>query len=159
MEELRELLSRALSWADAHVSAEEVLTDYPAELQGRIIPGQNYSPYQLLEHLRIAQKDILDFSRSSSFRHLNWPADYWPEKPEPPDSEAWDRSMKEFRFDREEMTILIQDESKDLFEPFAHGTGQTLARQAILLIDHNAYHLGQMALFRKMQGDESRKLK
>ena len=67
--------------------------------------------------------------------------------------------MKEFRFDREEMTILIQDESKDLFEPFAHGTGQTLARQAILLIDHNAYHLGQMALFRKMQGDESRKLK
>ena len=141
MEELRELLSRALSWADAHVSAEEVLTDYPAELQGRIIPGQNYSPYQLLEHLRIAQKDILDFSRSSSFRHLNWPADYWPEKPEPPDSEAWDRSMKEFRFDREEMTILIQDESKDLFEHFEPPQWKRTERQIVKARTLNTFSL------------------
>ncbi len=159
MEELRQLLSRALSWADAHVSAEEVLNDYPEKLQGRIIPGQNYSPYQLLEHMRIAQKDILDFSRDPGYVAPNWPADYWPKESAPASKDAWQRAVRAFFYDREEMILLIQDESKDLFQQFSHGTGQHLARQAILLIDHNAYHLGQMALFRKMQGDDSRKIK
>lgn len=105
----------------------------------------------MLEHLRIAQQDILDFSRNPNYKARNWPTDYWPGNPAPPSSDAWKQSVHSYLFDREEMVLLIQDESRDLFEPFAHGDGQTLARQAVLLIDHNAYHLGQIALFRKIQ--------
>ncbi|MEQ8352106.1 MAG: hypothetical protein RH862_11520 [Leptospiraceae bacterium] len=159
MEELRQLFSRALSWADAHVSAEEVLTGYPANLQGQVIPGQDYSPYQLLEHMRIAQEDILDFSRNPQYKKLAWPADYWPREVSPPSEDSWEKSVRAFLFDREEMVLLIQDPRQDLFEPLAHGSGQSLARQAILLVDHNAYHLGQLALFRKIQGDQSRRIK
>ncbi|MBU42244.1 MAG: ABC transporter [Spirochaetaceae bacterium] len=156
MEELRQLLTRALAWSDAHVNAEEVLTDYPKELQGQVIPGQSYSPYQLLEHMRIAQEDILDFSRNPAYKERSWPQDYWPVSPEPPNGESWDLSLKKFLFDREEMIRLLRDPAIELFHPFAHGTGQHLARQAVLLIDHNAYHLGQIALFRKLQGDPQR---
>ena len=141
MEELRQLLTRALAWSDAHVNAEEVLTDYPKELQGQVIPGQSYSPYQLLEHMRIAQEDILDFSRNPAYKERSWPQDYWPVSPEPPNGESWDLSLKKFLFDREEMIRLLRDPAIELFHPFAHGTGQHLARQAVLLIDHNAYHL------------------
>lgn len=150
MEELRALLARGLCWADAHVTAEELLRDYPLEMQGQVLPGQERSAYQLLEHLRIAQQDILDFSRNPDYKERSWPTDYWPRDPAPPSPDAWMQSVRAYLFDREEMVLLIQDESRDLFEPFAHGNGQTLARQAVLLIDHNAYHLGQIALFRKI---------
>jgi len=133
----------------AHLTFDEAVASFPVELRGRKPAGAPHTPWQLLEHLRIAQWDILDFCRNPEYKEMKWPDDYWPPTETPPDDGAWDRSVQQFRNDAQEMEALISDESLDLFERLPHGSGQTLLREALLVADHNSYHLGQMVYARK----------
>jgi hypothetical protein len=103
----------------------------------------------LLEHLRIAQEDILDFSRNKDYQAKKWPDDYWPKDEAPPSAEAWDESVKQFERDLKAMEALTGDTKHDLLAEIAHGKGQTLLREALLMADHNSYHLGQLVYLRK----------
>jgi len=147
---LRQHLKDTLRMKGAHISLEEALKDFPAALRGAKPKGAPYSAWQVLEHMRIAQEDILDFSRNPKYVEKHWPADYWPSSDAPPDDSAWDKSVKQFESDLEEMQALIADTHNDLLVKIPHGAGQTLLREALLVADHNAYHLGQLVLLRKI---------
>lgn len=146
---LRRHLIELLRLRGAHLTFDEAIADFPAELRGRKPSGAPHTPWQLLEHLRIAQWDILDFCRNPEYKEMKWPDAYWPPTEMPPDGGAWDRSVERFRRDAQEMEALISDEALDLFQPLPHGSGQTLLREALLVADHNAYHLGQLVYARK----------
>src|SRR5580704_9014417 len=148
-EALRQQLAKMLNWGEAHVDFKTALVNLPFEQQGRMPAAIPHSAWQLLEHMRIALWDILEFSRGSQHASLKWPEDYWPATVAPPDDKAWKRSVDSFLGDLEGMRKLITDPASDLFQPLAHGTGQTLLREALLAADHNAYHLGQLVLVRK----------
>jgi hypothetical protein len=141
---LRAHLSRALDWADAHVDFDTAVSNMPANLRGTKPEHAAHTPWELLEHLRITQEDILDFCRNSEYWERNWPEEYWPPSPEPPDDGAWERSADAFRRDREDLKRLALDPSVELFAAVPHGTGQTYLREFLLVIDHNSYHLGQL---------------
>ena len=147
---LRKQLANLLRMKGAHISLDEAVADFPPALRGVKPPGAPHSAWQLLEHMRIAQEDILDFSRNPKYREKKFPEDYWPTEDAPPSHEAWDASVKQFRSDLHEMQGLIADTARDLFATIPHGTGQTLLREALLVADHNAYHLGQLMFLRKM---------
>jgi hypothetical protein len=149
---LREQLVENLRSSNAHANFVQSIKDFPAELRGKRPKGAPHSPWEVLEHLRIAQWDILEFSRDAKHKSPAWPEGYWPVKPEPPDEKAWDRSVHRFKQDNDALCKLIEDDSSDLFAKFPHGDGQTLLREALLAADHNAYHLGQLVLLRRMLG-------
>ena len=149
---LRAQLARALGWDEAHAGFERVVGGIPPEFRGRVPAGLPYSPWQLLEHLRLAQDDILDFCRSPDYRERDWPADYWPGSAEPPSADAWDGSLAGYRRDRDALAGLAQDPSADLYAAIPHGTGQTLLRELLLVIDHTAYHLGELVVVRRALG-------
>ena len=149
---LRKQLVENLRGSNAHAEFAPSVENFPAQLRGQRPEGAPHSPWQLLEHLRIAQWDILEFSRDAKHQSPKWPEGYWPEKPEPPDEKAWDGSVKQFSRDNDALCELIADEAQDLFAKLPHGDGQTLLREALLAIDHNAYHLGQLVLVRRMLG-------
>ena len=119
-------------------------------LRGKKPRGAPHTAWQLLEHMRIAQWDILEFSRNPRHASPKWPDGYWPETAAPPDEAAWDKSIKRFRADLKAMQKLVADPANDLFAPFAHGDGQTLMREVLLVADHNAYHIGQLVLLRRL---------
>jgi hypothetical protein len=149
---LRDHLLYLLRGGGAHLDFEKAIADLPARLRGAKPPGQPHTPWRLLEHLRIAQWDILEFSRSP--RHVSppFPDGYWPAGDAPPDDAAWDRSLAAFRADLKAMQDLVADPATDLFAPIPHGEGQTVLREALLVADHNAYHLGQLVLLRRLLG-------
>jgi hypothetical protein len=147
---LRKHVENLLRMEGAHLSFEEAVKDFPADLRGIKPAGAAHSAWELLEHMRIAQDDILDFSRNPSYRDKKFPDDYWPASASPPDDHAWDRSVKQFQSDRKEMLSLLADTKHDLLARIPHGKGQTLLREALILADHNSYHLGQLMLVRKM---------
>lgn len=147
---LRTHLSKLLTGHQAHASFQDVLLDIPSNLRGVKPKGAPHTPWQLLEHMRIAQWDILEFSRDPAHVSPKFPDGYWPKEPSPPDEDAWERSLAAFRSDLEAMEALVTDPSSDLLTPFPHGTGQTLLREALLVADHNAYHLGQLVLLRRL---------
>ena len=149
---LRELLARVLSWKDAHVGFDAAVAGIPVEHRGKQPTGLPYSPWQLLEHLRLAQHDILDFCRNPDYKELEWPAAYWPRTPEPPSPTAWDDSIREFRKDRTALEALAADRTIDLFARIPHGSGQTYIRELVLVADHNAYHVGQLLAVRRLLG-------
>jgi hypothetical protein len=149
---LREQLINLLTKGNAHVTFDDAVKNLPVELRGKRPKGLEHSPWQLLEHLRIAQWDILEFSRDAQHKSPEWPSGYWPVKPAPPDEKAWDKSLRAFRKDLKAMCALVEDESTDLYAKIPHGDGQTLLREALLVADHNAYHVGQLVLVRKMLG-------
>jgi len=149
---LREQLAHFLDWREAHADFDAAVEGLPLELRGRTPGGLPYSPWQLLEHLRITQHDILEFSRDPEYREINWPDDYWPDSPAPPDAGAWDRSVAAFRADREALQALARDESVELFAKIPHGSGQTYIRELLLAADHAAYHIGEMVAVRRMLG-------
>jgi hypothetical protein len=149
---LREQLRRVLSWGDAHAGFDKAVDGFPAHLRGAVVKGFPHSAWQLLEHLRLAQFDILDFSRNPNYHELKWPDDYWPKSPEPPSESAWDESVAAFRKDRAEMQALAADGSIDLFAKIPHGSGQTILREILLTADHNAYHVGQLVMLRQQLG-------
>ena len=146
---LREQLARVLDWDNAHIRFEEAVKDFPRELRGTRPPGGPHSPWELLEHLRIAQWDILEFSRDANHQSPEFPAGYWPASQAPEDDAAWDRSVAQYKSDLKAFAELTNDASVDLFAPIAHGKGQTVLREILLALDHNAYHLGQLMLVRK----------
>lgn len=148
----RSHLAKALDWGEAHVDFDAALKNIPADKRGVVPPGGEYSIWQLLEHMRIAVHDILDFSRNPNYREMKWPDDYWPKSPQPPSAAAWDESFAAFKREREEMKRLVLDLSFDLFARIPYGNGQTVAREALLIVDHNAYHLGQIVLVRRQLG-------
>lgn len=149
---LRQHVVELLKGGHAHATFDQTLKNLPAELRGKKPRGAEHSAWQLLEHLRIAQWDILEFSRDAKHKSPEWPSGYWPTKAAPPDEKAWDKSVRAFRRDLNSFCALVADESTDLFAPIPHGTGQTILREALLAADHNAYHLGQLLLLRRFLG-------
>jgi DinB superfamily len=149
---LREHVLKLLNGGEAHLDFDSAVKDMPAELRGKVPKGAQHSAWQLLEHLRIAQWDILEFARDPKHVSPEFPSGYWPEAAAPPNDAAWNKSVKAFRADLKAMGELVADESTDLFAPFPHGEGQTVLRQALLTADHNAYHLGQFVLLRRLLG-------
>jgi len=146
---LRRHLDNLLKMEGAHISLQDAVKDFPDGLRGRKPAGAPHTAWQLLEHLRLAQEDILDFSRNPNYQERAFPDDYWPATEAPPDAAAWDRSVAQFESDLKEMRALIADPSHDLMAKFPHGQGQTLLREALLVADHNSYHLGQLMFLRK----------
>ena len=150
---LRAHLVRLLDWDEAHASFDKAVTGLAAEKRGALALGFEHSPWQLLEHLRIAQADILDFCRNPAYVHdRTWPDDYWPKHPEPPDASAWDRSVGAYRSDLDAMKTLARSQS-DLFALVPTGTdNQTYLRAIFLVADHAAYHIGQLVAVRRALG-------
>lgn len=146
---LREHLVALLDGKGAHIPFEEALASFPPQLRGVKPPGAPHSAWQLLEHLRIAQWDILEFSRDGKHQSPPWPQGYWPATEAPPAAGDWDESIRKYRADLESMQAYIADEKHDLFAKLPHGEGQTLLKEALVLADHNSYHLGQIVYLRK----------
>jgi hypothetical protein len=149
---LRDHLLELLRGGSAHLRFDEAIEGLPADARGKKHPELPHTPWQLLEHLRIAQWDILDFSRNPDYVHIKWPDDYWPETAAPPDDQAWDRSVEQCRRDLKAMEDLVVDPKTDLFAKIPWGKGQTVLREALLVADHNAYHIGQIVTLRQALG-------
>ena len=149
---LREQLSKLLAWEDAHVGFDTAVAGIPAELRGKRPSGTPHSPWELLEHLRITQHDILDFCRNPDYSEMEWPADYWPPSPAPPTPAAWDASIEQFRVDRKALQELARDARIDLAARIPHGNGQTYLRELVLVADHTAYHVGALVVVRRLLG-------
>ena len=151
-ESLRKQLVELLDGGNAHATFDQVIDGFPARSRGEIPNGLPHSGWMLLEHLRIAQWDILDFCRNANYKALRWPADYWPKNPAPADALAWEKSIERFHNDLEGMKKLVSDPKTDLFAKIPWGEGQTVLREALLVADHNAYHLGQLIDVRRLLG-------
>jgi hypothetical protein len=149
----REQIGKILNKSEAHVDWKEALEDVPAKLRGVRPPDSPHSLWELLEHARIAQWDILEFSRDPKHVSPDFPSGYWPESQAPPSEAAWDKSVKDFLKDIDAMGKLLADPKADLLKPIPHGSGQTILREALLAADHNAYHLGQFVLIRRLLGN------
>jgi len=149
---LRKHLADLLRMKGAHVNLAEAVSDFPAAMRGIKPPGAPHTAWQLLEHIRLAQEDILDFSRNPQYKERTFPDDYWPAAEAPPSEEAWANSIQRFQEDLDEMQKLVAETKHNLLAVIPHGTGQTLLREALLVADHNSYHLGQLMFLRKMLG-------
>ncbi len=148
---LQQHLLNLLSGKGAHLDFEEAIRGVAPELRGKKIKGAPHTIWQLLEHMRIAQWDILEFSRNAKHISPKWPEGYWPDSAAPPSDTAWKKSVAAFRRDLEAMKQLVAEaDEQQLYARIAHGDGQTLLREALLVGDHNAYHLGQLVFLRKM---------
>ena len=148
---LREHLLYLLNGGGAHLDFDSVIAGLPRRRRGRKPKGAPHTPWQLLEHLRICQWDILDFCRNSNYEELPF-EDYWPKTAAPPSDAAWNRSLKAFRADLRAMKELVANPKTNLYARIPHGNGQTILREALLVADHNAYHLGQLVLVRRLLG-------
>jgi hypothetical protein len=149
---LREHLLYLLRGGGAHLDFDAAIAGLPAALRGARPPGVPHTPWRLLEHMRIAQWDILEFSRNPAHVSPEFPEGYWPKGDAPPDGAAWDRSVAAFRADLQAMGDLVANPRTDLLAPLPHGQGQTVLREALLVADHNAYHLGQLVAVRRALG-------
>ena len=149
---LREHLLYLLKGGGAHLNFEQAIADLSEDLRGAKVADVSHTPWRLLEHLRICQWDILEFSRNPDHVSLDFPDGYWPEGDAPPDVESWDKSIQAFRADLQAMIDLVADPDTDLFAAIPHGDGQTILREALLVADHNAYHLGQLVFLRRCLG-------
>ena len=149
---LREHLLYLLRGGGAHASFDDAVGDWPVQLAGAKVANFPHTAWMLLEHLRIAQWDILEFSRSPKHESPKWPEGYWPATEAPPNEEAWQASVAAFRKDLKAMERLVADRKSDLYRKLPWGDGQTLLREALLVADHNAYHLGQLVMLRKCIG-------
>jgi len=134
------------------MSLDDAVADLPASLRGRKPDGLPYSPWQLLEHIRITQHDILDFCRNPKYKEIAWPDDYWPTSAAPPSDSAWDASVRQIHNDRAGLEALARDESLDLAARIPHGTGQTYLREILLVIDHTANHMGELIVVSRLLG-------
>lgn len=149
---LREHLVDLLKGGGAHVHFMDAIEDFPEAKRGAFMEGLPHTAWQLLEHVRIAQWDILEFSRNPKHVSPGFPEGYWPKTPVPADAAAWDKSVSEFQKDLREMIQLVQSSKTDLYAKIRHGQGQTILREALLLADHNSYHLGQLVDLRRALG-------
>jgi hypothetical protein len=150
--EIREMLARALEWEAAHVNVDAAVAGLAPADRGRVPADQPHSVWQLVEHVRLAQRDILDFCCDPEYRERAWPDDYWPPSASPPDDSAWDACLDSMREDRAALARIVRDSTRSLVAPIPHGDGQTLLREVLLIIDHTAYHVGQIVTVRKAMG-------
>jgi|SRR5215471_13584187 len=149
---MRSELAKALDWGHAHADFDKAVEGFPPALRGTRVEGLPHSAWEVLEHLRLAQHDILDFSRNPKYKERKWPDDYWPASPQPPDDKAWDKSVAAFRRDRRGMKKMAGDPKVNLAKRIPHGDGQTYLREILLVIDHNAYHVAELVLLRRLLG-------
>jgi hypothetical protein len=149
---LRDHLAALLQGGEAHATFDAAVKDLPANLHGKRPEGSPHSPWELVEHLRITQWDILEFSRNPKYVSPDWPSGYWPSSPVPPDEKAWDKTVAAFQTDLKAMLQLVADKSTDLFARIPHGDAQTILREVLLVADHSAYHIGQLILVRRLLG-------
>jgi hypothetical protein len=152
--ELRKQLVALVDGGQAHATFEQAVEDFPAELRGVVPQGLPYSAWQIVEHMRIAQRDILDFAAppTGGYHGLEWPQQYWPKEPAPHSAEAWDRSIAAIHADGDTFKKLLLKPESDLAKPFRWGTGQNLLREALLIGDHNSYHVGELVVLRRTLG-------
>jgi hypothetical protein len=149
---LRLELDRLLSGEGAHASFDQAVADFPEDLRTTKVHGTPHSAWDLLEHLRLAQWDMVEFSRDPAHISPKWPEGYWPKRDATPGPGDWEKSVKAFRSELQEMRKMVASPESDLFKPFDHGNGQTLLREALQLADHNAYHVAQMVFLRRVLG-------
>jgi hypothetical protein len=145
---LKKDLLALLTGADAHASFDDAIKNLPPELRGQRPANAPHSPWELLEHLRLAQWDIVEYALNPKHKSPDFPCGYWPKSPEPPDAKAWEKSVESFRKDHKKLVAAIEDSSTDLLAPIPHANNQTLLSKTLLLADHNAYHIGQLILTR-----------
>lgn len=150
---LRQHALELLRGGSAHLDFDSAVKGFPNEARGKKPRGQPHTPWRLVEHMRLAQRDILEFCRDPHHQSPPWPEGYWPEGDAPPTAAAWDRSVRAFRRDLKSMQALVTNPKTDPLAPIPHGDGrQTILREAMLLADHNAYHLGQLIVIRRLLG-------
>jgi hypothetical protein len=149
---VREQIIKLLQGGQAHITLDGAVKDLPAQLRGVRPAGAPHTAWQLLEHMRIALWDILEFSRNPKHVSPEWPDGYWPETEKPPSDAAWKKSIASIKRDTAQMEELVKDPKTDLYSKIPHGTGQNILREALLVADHNAYHIGQLVLLRRMLG-------
>jgi DinB superfamily len=153
-DELVKQLKALLNGGQAHATFDDAVKDFPAEHRGTVPEGLPYSAWQLLEHLRITQRDILEFSAppTGGYQPIAWPDDYWPKSAQPSSAHAWQASIDAVHKDREAFEQLLSKTDVDLYKPFRWGEGQNLLREALLIADHNAYHVGELIMLRRLLG-------
>ena len=149
---LRHQLTQLLAWPDAHVNFDDAVAGLPVAARGKVPKGLPYSAWQLVEHMRLAQADILEFSVSRRYKEKQWPQDYWPASPAPPTRRAWNASIAQFKKDRRALQRLVANSRRDLLARVPTGTGQTVLREVVLAVDHTAYHVGQLVAVRRLLG-------
>ena len=149
---LREHVLYLLKGGGAHLNFDQAIADLPEVLRGAKAENVPHTPWRLLEHMRITQWDILEFSRNPDHVSPDFPDGYWPKGDAPPDSESWDKNVQKFRDDLQAMIDLVANPETDLYARIPHGDGQTILREAMLVADHNAYHLGQLVFLRRCLG-------
>jgi uncharacterized damage-inducible protein DinB len=149
----RDQIARSLDWTDAHVSFDAAVADLSASLVGRRPDDLPHSIWELVEHIRIVQRDLLDFCTAPDYEERNWPQDYWPTSPAPVLAEQWEGSIRAIRSDREALKQLALNPDVDLLAPVPNGTGQSYLRELLLVLDHAAYHVGQLVLVRRSLGN------
>ncbi len=150
---LRQHIVELLKGGHAHAKFEDAVKGLPAKIRGAKPENFPHSPWMLVEHIRIAQWDILEFSRNAKHKSPKWPEGYWPKTAEPPSADAWDKSVEQVHADLKAMEDLVNDPKTDLFAKIAGGDGQTILREALLIADHNAYHVAQLIDVRRLLGD------
>lgn len=148
IKELKDLLLKG----NAHATTDKALDDIPANLLGVVPDKLPYSIWQIAEHIRITQHDILDFSTNPDYKEIDWPKDYWPKETAPKDDAAWRHCVAEIKKNRKEFAELLEKDDVDLYTPFPWGDGQNLLREALLIGDHNSYHTGEIIILRRMLG-------
>ena len=149
---VREQIIKLLQGGQAHLTLDDVLKNFPPKLRGLKPAGAPHSAWQLVEHLRIAQWDILEFSRNAKHVSPKWPEGYWPSSDRPPTDAAWKKCISAIKQDCRAMQKLVENPRTDLYSKIPHGTGQNILREALLIADHNAYHIGQLLLVRQLLG-------
>jgi hypothetical protein len=149
---IREHLRWLLTKGDAHMTFEEAVAAFPAEAMNTVVPNGSYTPWHLLEHLRLTQWDILDFVRNPTYQERDWPTDYWPPKDRRATRQEWDETIQGFLRDRQALEDITMDPATNLLGTIPHGSGQTVLREILLVADHNAYHIGEFAILRQSMG-------
>jgi uncharacterized damage-inducible protein DinB len=149
---VREQVINFLRGGHAHLTFDDVIKNFPAKLRGVKVKGAPHTAWQLLEHMRIAQSDILEFSRDAKHVSPSWPEGYWPKTEKPPSDAAWKKSVASIKKNLAAMQKLVENPKTDLYAKIPHGTGQNILREALLVADHNAYHIGQIMLLRRLLG-------
>ena len=149
---LREHLLELLKGGGAHAKFGDAVADLPDDLRGKKVEGLPYTFWMVLEHMRIAQWDILDFSINQKYKAMKWPDGYWPKTEAPTTDAAWNDSIKKFKKDLKAVQDLVANPKTDLYAKIPWGEGQTVLREALLVADHNAYHIGQLVTLRRLLG-------
>lgn len=147
------IVASSLDWEQAHLNLQNAVKDVPAELRGRRPPGLPHSPWELLEHIRIAQHDLLEFCSDPNYHHeLSWPDDYWPKPQDTVSDSAWEKSLADIRKDRDTLKAFTAEPGRDLTAKIPSGTGQTYLRTILVAVDHAAYHTGELVAVRRLIG-------